>query len=574
MRGSGGRMPSARCATRDELGGHHDVGLRRADDAQLVDDHGRARSASRAGRRRRRTACGGRAPRASVPAGPFGRDRAGSGARARATSASHSSRYHDTIVASPSPTSARASHSVRCSFAIAGSLDHRDRRILDDAPAARVGSRATGTVLISTSPRQSGSSRAALDARRASAARAHAPRALVATARAEPHAERAIGRGEQLVERVGLVARRRGARAARGTGARPARARRIQRRAAAPGRRGDRRAATGRGCSDRRHVGAAALERRPALPQRARAAPAIAPSARAPHAARASAASSPRVIALSRPHRSPPQRAITRALRLVDIESRARRRVDRGCERAAGAALRAGGSTRPAGDADESMCATAFTSVVRADSGRRAFTACYREHRCAEVSRAYAATPSDAAAIATAVRSRSRRCIVAARARARRRSTGRVERQRAIDREDGDAARRAAGALPGVVARDVALHHADRAIRSAVTPRSPAGGCSAVITIDDQADRARDRRDARTVGSHATAPEIADADDRRSRSARHRPTLVEVGPFRVEASSRRRAARRCSRSRSPLIARARRLARGARPRHRRGNSAQ
>jgi hypothetical protein len=134
---------------------------------------------------------------------------------------------------------------------------------------------------------------------------------------------------------------------------------------------------------------------------------------------------------------------------------------------------------------------------------------------------------------------------------------GPVERQRAIDRDDG------------VRTADVVLQ---RAIRDplATTPPAPAA-LRAVITIDDPAAReaicAATERLARAAVPELAAPVIE------VHAAAPRATLARVGPFSVEASSRAPLKAVLAGGCLAIAGLASALARGA-WRHRRGNSAQ
>ncbi|HET7505339.1 MAG TPA: hypothetical protein VFK02_30175 [Kofleriaceae bacterium] len=113
---------------------------------------------------------------------------------------------------------------------------------------------------------------------------------------------------------------------------------------------------------------------------------------------------------------------------------------------------------------------------------------------------------------------------------------GPIERQRAIDREDGDRLAAQFLQLPGVVAASVVLHHAARDPLSAAPPS--AATLSAVIATDDAADRSA-IRDAALRLARAALPELASgAPVIEVHAAVHRPVLARVGPFWVEESSR------------------------------------
>lgn len=113
---------------------------------------------------------------------------------------------------------------------------------------------------------------------------------------------------------------------------------------------------------------------------------------------------------------------------------------------------------------------------------------------------------------------------------------GPIERQRAIDREDGDRLAAQLAQLPGVVGATVVLHHAVRD-PLAVSPAT-AATFSAVIATDDQA--APDALRAATARlAHAAVPELPqEALVIELNLAVHRPVLARLGPFRVEQASR------------------------------------
>lgn len=114
---------------------------------------------------------------------------------------------------------------------------------------------------------------------------------------------------------------------------------------------------------------------------------------------------------------------------------------------------------------------------------------------------------------------------------------GPLERQRAIDRDDGDRLAAQLVQLPGVVAANVVLHHAMRD-PLAVAPAT-AATFGAVIATDDQA--APDAIRAATIRlAHAVVPELAGiaALPIEINATVHRATLAQVGPFWVTASSR------------------------------------
>jgi hypothetical protein len=149
---------------------------------------------------------------------------------------------------------------------------------------------------------------------------------------------------------------------------------------------------------------------------------------------------------------------------------------------------------------------------------------------------------------------------------------GPVERQRAIDRDDGDRLAAQLALLPGVVAANVVLHHAIRDPLGMAPPAATTFG--AVITVDDQADagaiRGATARLARAaVPELAAIPALAIEIDARV----HRPTLAKVGPFWVEQSSRAPLRAALAVGCLAIAGLAGTLALRGR-RHRRGNSAQ
>ena len=111
---------------------------------------------------------------------------------------------------------------------------------------------------------------------------------------------------------------------------------------------------------------------------------------------------------------------------------------------------------------------------------------------------------------------------------------GPVERQRAVDRDDGDRLALQLAQLPGAVSAQVTLHRAARDPLG-VSPPSPASA-AALIIVDDQANRAAVTQAATTL-VRAAAPEIT-APAIVVEVGVVRPTLAKVGPFTVEASSK------------------------------------
>jgi len=114
---------------------------------------------------------------------------------------------------------------------------------------------------------------------------------------------------------------------------------------------------------------------------------------------------------------------------------------------------------------------------------------------------------------------------------------GPVDRQRAIDRDDGDRLAAQLAQLPGVVAASVVLHHAHRD-PLAVAPPADATA-AAVISVDDRADREAIRSAAARL-IRATLPElpVGAAPPIEINATVRRATLARVGPFSVEDSSK------------------------------------
>ena len=112
---------------------------------------------------------------------------------------------------------------------------------------------------------------------------------------------------------------------------------------------------------------------------------------------------------------------------------------------------------------------------------------------------------------------------------------GPIERQRTIDRADGDRLAAQLSSLPGAVRAEVTLH------RPIIDPLSEAvapGSAAVLIVIDDRADRAAITRSAIAL-VRGTAPEIHEPSIVIELGA-VRPQLARVGPFTVEASSKPR----------------------------------
>lgn len=146
---------------------------------------------------------------------------------------------------------------------------------------------------------------------------------------------------------------------------------------------------------------------------------------------------------------------------------------------------------------------------------------------------------------------------------------GPLERQRAVDREDGARLAALLAQLPGVATADVVLHRAMRDPLSLSPPTAVA--FHAVITLDAPARRdaicAATERLARAALPDLAAPAIEVHD------APARDAVVRVGPFRVEASSRAPLRAVLAAACLAIAALAGALARGA-WRHRLGSSAQ
>lgn len=113
---------------------------------------------------------------------------------------------------------------------------------------------------------------------------------------------------------------------------------------------------------------------------------------------------------------------------------------------------------------------------------------------------------------------------------------GPIDRQRAIDRDDGDRLAAQLARLPGVAAASVVLRRAMRDPLGATAPAAPM--LAAVIAIDD-ATAPEAIRAAATRLARATLPELPPADLAIEIAvAVHRPIVAMVGPFSVEESSR------------------------------------
>lgn len=102
---------------------------------------------------------------------------------------------------------------------------------------------------------------------------------------------------------------------------------------------------------------------------------------------------------------------------------------------------------------------------------------------------------------------------------------GPLEQQRARDAADAAQLEVQLAALPGVVAAHVTLH---RPADDPFTVPVPAGG-SVLLVVDDAADQARVRAAAAQLADLPTVLEVG----------AHRAELAAVGPFTVEAGSKR-----------------------------------
>jgi type III secretory pathway lipoprotein EscJ len=112
---------------------------------------------------------------------------------------------------------------------------------------------------------------------------------------------------------------------------------------------------------------------------------------------------------------------------------------------------------------------------------------------------------------------------------------GPLETQRAADRDDAVRVAAQLAALPGAVRADVTLR---RPIVDPLTQVTSPASAAVLVVVDDRADRAAIAR-ASVALVRGTAPEILEPAIVVELGAT-RPQLVEVGPFTVEAGSRRR----------------------------------
>ncbi len=111
---------------------------------------------------------------------------------------------------------------------------------------------------------------------------------------------------------------------------------------------------------------------------------------------------------------------------------------------------------------------------------------------------------------------------------------GPLDHQRALDREDSIHLAAQLSQLPGAIRADVALH---RPVTDALAQKTSPASAAIVIVVDDHADRAAIADSAHKL-ARATAPEIPDPEIAVALGAA-RPELAHVGPFTVEASSKR-----------------------------------
>ena len=112
---------------------------------------------------------------------------------------------------------------------------------------------------------------------------------------------------------------------------------------------------------------------------------------------------------------------------------------------------------------------------------------------------------------------------------------GPVEHQRANDRDDSARLAVQLAELPGAVHADVALHHS---ITDPFTLRQTPPSAAITIVVDDHADRSTILASAQRL-VHAAAPDIPSPAIAVEVGA-IRPALARLGPFTVEAHSKRR----------------------------------
>ena len=112
---------------------------------------------------------------------------------------------------------------------------------------------------------------------------------------------------------------------------------------------------------------------------------------------------------------------------------------------------------------------------------------------------------------------------------------GPVEHQRANDRDDSARLAAQLAELPGAVRADVTLH---RATTDPVTLQHTPPSAAITLVVDDQADRTALLASAHRL-VHAAAPDVP-APAIAIEVGAIRPTLARLGPFAVEARSKRR----------------------------------
>lgn len=112
---------------------------------------------------------------------------------------------------------------------------------------------------------------------------------------------------------------------------------------------------------------------------------------------------------------------------------------------------------------------------------------------------------------------------------------GPIERQRTIDREDGERLAAQLAQLPGAVRASVTLR---RPIVDPLTEVATPGSAAILIVVDDKADRRAIETSALAL-VRGTAPEIDEPAIAIALGA-VRPELATVGPFTVEARSKAR----------------------------------
>ena len=108
-----------------------------------------------------------------------------------------------------------------------------------------------------------------------------------------------------------------------------------------------------------------------------------------------------------------------------------------------------------------------------------------------------------------------------------------AERARAGDIADSDRLSAQLGTLPGAWSAHATLH---RAFREPLTGATSPAVASALVVVEESADRAALQRDAEAL-VHAAIPEVA-APTVIVVTGAPRPELARVGPFRVERGSR------------------------------------